>query len=40
MEAYVAAALRLSPCDTTAYVWMAGAGIAKLYLGADEAAAA
>ncbi len=24
MEAYVAAALRLSPRDTTAYVWMAG----------------
>ncbi len=40
MEAYVAAALRLSPRDTTAYVWMAGAGVAKLYLGADEAAAA
>jgi TolB-like protein/class 3 adenylate cyclase len=37
-EAHVAEALRLSPRDTTAYVWMAGAGAAKLYLGADEAA--
>jgi tetratricopeptide (TPR) repeat protein len=37
-EAHVAEALRLSPRDTTAYVWMAGAGVAKLYLGADEAA--
>jgi TolB-like protein len=39
-EAHVAEALRLSPRDTTAYVWMAGAGVAKLYLGADEAAVA
>ena len=39
-EAHVAEALRLSPRDTTAYVWMAGAGAAKLYLGADEAAVA
>ena len=37
-EAHVAEALRLSPRDTTAYVWMAAAGAAKLYLGADEAA--
>ena len=36
-EAHVMEALRLSPCDTTAYVWMAGASVAKLYLGADEA---
>jgi TolB-like protein/class 3 adenylate cyclase len=40
MEAHVLEALRLSPRDTTAYVWMAGAGVAKLYLGADEAAVA
>ena len=39
-EAHVAEALRLSPRDTTAYVWMAGAGAANLYLGADEAAVA
>jgi TolB-like protein/class 3 adenylate cyclase len=39
-ETHVAEALRLSPRDTTAYVWMAGAGVAKLYLGADEAAVA
>jgi len=39
-EAHVAQALRLSPRDTTAYVWMAGAGVAKLYLGEDKAAAA
>jgi TolB-like protein/class 3 adenylate cyclase len=39
-EAHVAEALRLSPRDTTAYVWMAGAGVAKLYLGADETAVA
>jgi tetratricopeptide (TPR) repeat protein len=39
-EAHVAEALRLSPRDTMAYVWMAGAGCAKLYLGEDEAAAA
>jgi tetratricopeptide (TPR) repeat protein len=38
-EAHVQEALRLSPRGTTAYVWMAGAGVAKLYLGADEAAA-
>jgi len=39
-EAHVVEALRLSPRDTAAYVWMAGAGVAKLYLGADEAAVA
>jgi TolB-like protein len=39
-EAHVAEALRLSPRDTSAYVWMAGAGAAKLYLGAHEAAVA
>jgi TolB-like protein/class 3 adenylate cyclase len=38
MEAHIAEALRLSPLDTTAYVWMAGAGVAKLFLGEDEAA--
>jgi TolB-like protein/class 3 adenylate cyclase len=37
-EAHVAEALRLSPRDAMAYVWMAGAGVAQLYLGADEAA--
>jgi len=40
METHIAEALRLSPFDTTAYVWMAGAGLAKLFLGADEAAVA
>jgi TolB-like protein len=39
-EAHVVEALRLSPRDAAAYVWMAGAGVAKLYLGADEAAVA
>jgi tetratricopeptide (TPR) repeat protein len=37
-EAHIEEALRLSPLDTSAYVWMAGASIAKLCLGADEAA--
>jgi TolB-like protein/class 3 adenylate cyclase len=39
-EAHVEEALRLSPRDAAAYVWMAGAGVAKLYLGADQAAVA
>jgi TolB-like protein/Flp pilus assembly protein TadD len=37
-EGHVREALRLSPRDTFAYIWMAIAGIAKLGLGADEEA--
>ena len=37
-EAHVVEALRLSPKDSVAYVWMAFAGLAKLLLGADEEA--
>jgi hypothetical protein len=39
-ESRVLEALRLSPRDTEAYVWMLCAGLAKLYLGRDEEAAA
>jgi TolB-like protein/class 3 adenylate cyclase len=39
-EAYVGEALRLSPRDTNAYVWMNFAGLAKLHTGSYEQAAA
>src|SRR5271166_4602394 len=39
-EAHVGEALRLSPRDTWAYVWMSHAGLAKLHLGSCEQAAA
>ena len=39
-EAHVQEALRLSPRDTDAFVWMMFAGFAKLQLGADEEAVA
>ena len=39
-EAHVAEALRLSPRDTMAYVWMNVAGVAKLHLGSYEQAVA
>jgi tetratricopeptide (TPR) repeat protein len=39
-EAHVAEALRLSPRDTLAYLWMAFAGIAKNNLGSYEQAVA
>ena len=39
-EAHVAEALRLSPRDTMAYIWMRYAGIAKVHLGDYEQAAA
>ena len=39
-ECHVQEALRLSPCDTSAYRWMMYAGFAKLLLGADEEAVA
>jgi TolB-like protein/class 3 adenylate cyclase len=35
-EAHVREALRLSPRDTNAFIWMTIAGFAKLYLGKDE----
>ena len=38
-EAHVQEALRLSPRDTFAYLWMGIAGNAKLYLGSDDEAA-
>jgi tetratricopeptide (TPR) repeat protein len=38
-ERHVLEALRLSPRDTFAYVWMQIAGAAKLFLGRDEEAA-
>jgi TolB-like protein/tetratricopeptide (TPR) repeat protein len=38
MEGYVQRALRLSPHDTFAFLWMSFAGAAKLHLGAYEAA--
>ncbi len=38
-ETHVLEALRLSPRDTYAYMWMLIAGLAKLYLGRDEEAA-
>lgn len=37
-EAHVKEALRLSPHDTNAYIWMTIAGFANLYLGKDEEA--
>jgi TolB-like protein/Flp pilus assembly protein TadD len=37
-EAHVQAALRLSPRDTNAFIWIAIVGSAKLHLGADEEA--
>jgi TolB-like protein/class 3 adenylate cyclase len=39
-EAHVAEALRLSPRDTLAYLWMNVAGVAKLHLGSYEQAVA
>ena len=39
-EAHIAEALRLSPRDTTAYIWMTTAGSAKLHLGSYEQAVA
>ena len=39
-EAHVAEALRLSPRDTLAYVWMTNAGLGKLHLGGWEQAVA
>jgi tetratricopeptide (TPR) repeat protein len=39
-EAHIGEALRLSPRDTTVYVWMTNAGIAKNYLGSWEQAVA
>ena len=39
-EAHVVEALRLSPRDTMAYIWMTNAGIAKNYLGRWEQAVA
>jgi TolB-like protein len=38
-EAHVAEALRLSPRDTSAHVWMGVAGLARLHLGCHEQAA-
>jgi tetratricopeptide (TPR) repeat protein len=39
-SAHIAEALRLSPRDTMAYIWMTTAGSAKLYLGSYEQAVA
>jgi tetratricopeptide (TPR) repeat protein len=39
-EAHAAEALRLSPRDTLAYLWMNVAGVAKLHLGSYEQAVA
>ena len=39
-EAHVGEALRLSPRDTMAYIWMLHTGLAKLHLGSWEQAAA
>jgi tetratricopeptide (TPR) repeat protein len=39
-EAHVSEALRLSPRDTSAHIWIAFSGVAKLYLGEDEEAVA
>jgi TolB-like protein/class 3 adenylate cyclase/Tfp pilus assembly protein PilF len=39
-EAHIGEALRLSPRDVLAYIWMTYAGIAKLYLGSCEQAVA
>ena len=40
IEAHIAEALRLSPRDTMAYIWMTTAGVAKLHLGSYEQAVA
>ena len=37
-EAHIAEALRLSPRDTMAYIWMTNGGLAKLHLGSYEQA--
>ncbi len=37
-EAYIREALRLSPHDTSAFIWLAGAGFARFSLGEDDAA--
>ena len=37
-EAHIVEALRLSPRDTMAYIWMTNAGLAKLHLGTYEQA--
>jgi tetratricopeptide (TPR) repeat protein len=39
-ESHVAEALRLSPRDTMAFIWMTNAGLAKLHLGSYELATA
>ena len=39
-EAHIVEALRLSPRDTMAYVWMTNGGLAKLHLGSHEQAVA
>lgn len=39
-DAHILDALRLSPRDNLAYVWMFTAGVAKLHLGGDEEAVA
>ncbi len=39
-EAHIAEALRLSPRDTMAYIWMTYAGLAKIHLGSWEQAVA
>jgi TolB-like protein/class 3 adenylate cyclase/Tfp pilus assembly protein PilF len=39
-ESHVAEALRLSPRDTSAYIWMMHAGVAKLHVGSWEQGAA
>jgi tetratricopeptide (TPR) repeat protein len=39
-EAHVGEAMRISPRDTTAYIWMLIVGVAKLYLGSCEQAVA
>jgi TolB-like protein/DNA-binding response OmpR family regulator/Tfp pilus assembly protein PilF len=37
-EAHIEEALRISPIDTNAYIWLGMAGFAKLHLGRDEEA--
>ena len=39
-EAHIVEALRLSPRDTMAYIWMTNGGLAKLHLGSHEQAVA
>ena len=39
-EAHIGEALRLSPRDTMAYIWMTIAGLAKIHLGSWEQAVA